>query len=73
MEENRYKDGLRNLFKNVRAAESMLMAIAGAEEDDKLAFKMRTMARAYNIVAGWVVDEIRDAEEEVKAMGVQCQ
>ena len=67
--ENRYKEGLRNICKNVRVAERMLIAAADAEEDAEDAKVMRTMARVYKIVAGWVIDEIRDADAELKAMG----
>ena len=67
--ENRYKEGLRNICKNVRAAERMLMASADAEEDKGDAEVMRIMARAYKIVAAWVIDEIRDADDEVRNGG----
>lgn len=64
--ENRYKEGLRNICKNVRAAERMLIAAAEAEEDNECADVMFAMAKAYRIVAGWVIDEIRDADADVQ-------
>ena len=67
--ENRYKEGLRNICKNARAAERMLTAAADAEDDKTDADVMRVMARVYKIVAGWVIDEIRDADAEVRNGG----
>lgn len=67
--ENRYKEGLRNICKNARAAERMLIASARAEADDECAGVMYAMAKAYGIVAGWVMDEIRDADAEVRNGG----
>lgn len=64
--ENRYREGLQNICKNVRAAERMLVASANVEEDKESASVMRIMARAYKIVAGWVTDEICDADAEVQ-------
>lgn len=64
--ENRYKEGLRNICKNARAAERMLIASARAEADNEIADSMFAMAKAYGIVAGWVIDEIRDADAEVR-------
>lgn len=64
--ENRYREGLRNICKDVRAAERLLGAKADAEEDEEYAESMRIMARVYKVVASWVIDEIRDADDEVR-------
>ena len=64
--ENRYREGLQNICKNARDAERILIASARAEEDNECADVMYAMAKAYGIVAGWVIDEIRDADAEVR-------
>lgn len=62
--ENRYREGLRNIGKQARDAERVLVASADAEEDWKCADAMRTVALVYQKVVGWVIAEIRDADAE---------
>lgn len=63
--ENRYKEGLRNIWKNARAAERLLIALAEKEEDSECADVRFAAARTYRIVADWVIAELRDADAEV--------
>lgn len=67
--ENRYKEGLRRIYKNARLANRMLIAAAGEEEDVEVAKAIVFMAKAYMVVVGWIVDEIRDADAEEKREG----
>lgn len=67
--ENRYRDGLQNIYINVCAAERMIVAEADAEEDEKYAAVMRISAKAYGIVAKLVADELRAADAEVRNGG----
>lgn len=67
--ENRYKEGLRNICKNARAAERLLVALAEVEEDNERADVRFAMAKVYRIVTGWVIDELRDADAEVRNGG----
>ncbi len=67
--ENRYKEGLRNIGKKLCAVERELVALAAVEKDEGSASAMRIMAMALRDVAGWVTDEIRDADDEVRNGG----
>lgn len=67
--ENRYRDGLQNIYINVCARQRMIVAEADAEEDEKYAAVMRISARAYGIVAELVADELRAADAEVRDGG----
>lgn len=69
MKENRYRDGLQNIYANVRALERMLVTDADAEEDERYADLMRNSARACGFFAEWVAAEIRAADAEVRDGG----
>lgn len=62
--ENRYRVGLQNIAKKALVDERVILEMAAKEEDWKCADAMRTLALAYQKVVGWVIAEIRDADEE---------
>lgn len=67
--ENRYRDGLQNVYVTARNAARMFATDADADADEKNAAVMRILARAYVVVAELVADEIRAADAEVRNGG----